>query len=504
MKQLRIAAGAMFHIAAFTLIWSLAFFLTSYVYDARSKEAVWSGMLESGSQIAALHGSNETNIEVLLEQLAALTQHRLVLMDASGRKLLFGGEAAAAFADSIDPADAGLVHAGQTFKQFEHPNLFQPGLAVTGQPLVIGGHLYGLFIQADTPGLFHDYGKQLVTLGVDLLFLFIIALLTTPMRKKQMHALKMMIAAIRRIAKGDFNVTFQESTQKGPWSELSKSLNHMAVQLNQMEHMRQEFISNVSHEIQSPLTSISGFARALHDVRLSPEERERYLNIIETESKRLSKLSDNLLKLTSLESQHHPYEPKPYRLDKQLRRIVLACEPQWLEKSLEMDVALDEVTIVADEDMLSQVWVNLLNNGIKFTPERGTIGVRLERQAGMAVVRITDTGIGIAEEDAEHIFERFYKADKSRNRSGGSGSGLGLSIAKKIIELHRGTIRVQSKLGAGTDFTVTLPLLPVRKHDHNGAGLSGVESGRGKPLPATLDIAVIRNAPNGRKPFSPE
>jgi two-component system phosphate regulon sensor histidine kinase PhoR len=138
--------------------------------------------------------------------------------------------------------------------------------------------------------------------------------------------------------------------------------------------------SNVSHEIQSPLTSISGFSRALQNEGLSTEERNHYLVIIETESKRLSKLSDNLLKLTSLESKQHPFDPKAYRLDKQLRKVVLACEPQWVEKGIEMDIDLGEVEIVADEDMMNQVWVNLIHNGIKFTPIGGTIRIELQQQ----------------------------------------------------------------------------------------------------------------------------
>nr|WP_282943692.1 ATP-binding protein [Paenibacillus sp. RC67] len=329
----------------------------------------------------------------------------------------------------------------------------------------MAGHPYALFIQADTESLFHDYGKQLVTVFVNFLLLFLLALLASPKRKKQMLSLKRMIDAIRKMAKGDFNVTFETHKDNGPWGELAENLNHMAVELNQIEQMRQEFISNVSHEIQSPLTSITGFARALHNDRLSVDERRHYLHIIETESTRLSKLSDNLLKLTSLESQHHPFEPKPYRLDKQLRRLVLACEPQWLDKNIEMDVSLDELTIEADEDMMSQVWVNLINNSIKFTSEGGTIGIHLNQQDNGAIIRISDTGIGISPEDQEHIFERFYKADKSRQRSNG-GSGLGLSIVHNIIERHRGFISVQSRIGEGTTFIIKLPL-KVSKQEKN-------------------------------------
>lgn len=279
-------------------------------------------------------------------------------------------------------------------------------------------------------------------------------------RDKRMEMFRPMIDAMRRIAKGDFTVSIPSDERvPGQLGELVESINHMAVELNQMEKMRQEFISNVSHEIQSPLTSIGGFARILQSDELSREERMHYLGIIEKESARLSKLSENLLKLASLESDHHPVERKRYRLDKQLRSVILACEPQWQEKGIDMDVSLENVVIEADEDLLSQVWFNLLHNSIKFTPAGGTIGVRLKQSGQQAVVFVTDTGTGISEKDAAHIFERFYKADKSRNRNTG-GSGLGLAIVKRIVEMHTGSVAVQSAPGEGTTFTVRLPALP--------------------------------------------
>jgi signal transduction histidine kinase len=265
------------------------------------------------------------------------------------------------------------------------------------------------------------------------------------------------IRATEQIARGDFNVRVNYNMRDDqPFGELAKSVNNMASELSQMEMMRQEFISNVSHEIQSPLTSIGGFAQALRDEQLSPEERLHYLSIIETESHRLSKLSDNLLRLASLEARNMKFEPRSYRLDKQLRNLILACEPQWRDKQIDIQVFLDEIDIKADEDLLGQVWINLIHNSIKFTSEGGRVCLDLHRQGDDIEVKISDSGIGIGEEDQTHIFERFYKADRSRERSRG-GSGLGLSISKKIIEMHQGTIAVQSILGAGTTFTISLP-----------------------------------------------
>ena len=279
---------------------------------------------------------------------------------------------------------------------------------------------------------------------------------------QQMRVFGPIIEALGRIAKGDFSVRVDDvfddhSREKVMVGELVHSVNQMALQLDQMESLRQEFISNVSHEIQSPLTSIRGFAQALRNDHLSPDERHHYLSIIDTESMRLSRITENLLRLASLESEQVKFEPKPFRLDKQIRNLILTCEPQWADKNLEMGVTLQEVEITADQDLLSQVWTNLLHNSIKFTPVGGQIAIEVCQQDSQVEFTIRDTGIGIPEADLPHIFERFYKADKSRTRSDNGGSGLGLSIVQKIVDMHQGTISVASQPGAGTTFTVRLP-----------------------------------------------
>jgi two-component system phosphate regulon sensor histidine kinase PhoR len=281
-------------------------------------------------------------------------------------------------------------------------------------------------------------------------------------RTQQDKFLHPLLHAMRMMAEGNFNIDLSYyKNQIGrrndhPYQKLIESIHHMADKLGKMEEMRQEFISNVSHEIQSPLTSISGFAYALKNDELSTKERKHYLEIIEMESLRLSKLSENLLKLTSLESEHQPFELKNYRLDHQLRRIILANEPQWAEKEIHFDISLENVTITADEELMDQVWINLIHNSIKFTPKAGTISVEaLKTDDYHRVVKIKDTGIGMDKEAKMHMFERFYKADKSRNRNHG-GSGLGLSIAKKIVDMHQGEIRVRSEPGKGTEILVRL------------------------------------------------
>jgi two-component system, OmpR family, phosphate regulon sensor histidine kinase PhoR len=335
--------------------------------------------------------------------------------------------------------------------------------------LLLSGTLIGTYFLTDA--LFHAIGYTpppfLVQVINSLLGLMLYALLAFGFfswgslrpgaKRRWLGILEPIVEAMERIAKGDFQVRLQHSVGANAIvGTLATSVNQMALELNQMEHMRQDFISNVSHEIQSPLTSIRGFAQALEDDQLGAHERHHYLSIIETESVRLSRLTDNMLKLASLESAQLQIDCKPYRLDKQIRSLILACEPQWSGKALDMDAALDEVIINADEDLLSQVWSNLLHNSVKFTPDGGRVSVAVQREGSQITCRICDTGIGIPEDAQPHVFERFYKADPSRERAR-EGSGLGLAIAKKIVELHQGTIGVASQPGAGTTFIVSLP-----------------------------------------------
>jgi signal transduction histidine kinase len=259
------------------------------------------------------------------------------------------------------------------------------------------------------------------------------------------------------IAQGDFDV-YVNPSDVFLHDDIAHGINKIAKELGSMEQLRQDFISNVSHEIQSPLTSIRGFAALLKNDALTVEQKNHYLDIIEAESKRLSLLSDNLLKLSALENGNEPLSIKQYRLDRQLEKIALMLEPQWRGKNITMEADLEKLTIQGDEDLLSQVWINLLHNAVKFTPEDGVIRIILKADNNEVYCQIVDTGIGIGSEDMVHIFERFYKVDKSRNRTQG-GNGLGLSLAKKIVELHGGHITLQSELGKGSTFIVYLPRL---------------------------------------------
>jgi two-component system phosphate regulon sensor histidine kinase PhoR len=287
--------------------------------------------------------------------------------------------------------------------------------------------------------------------------------------------------ALKRISKGDFSVVLpidkvQGGGRDNEFRKLAGNLNDMAQSLGRMEEMRQEFISNVSHEIQSPLTSIIGFAQALREPGITPGDRSRYLEIIESESRRLSRLSDNLLKLSALVGKDARIHKAEFRVDESLRAILIAAEPQWTSKSITVEAELHPCSVVADADLLAQVWQNLLQNAIKFTPRGGRIAVTMYEnspdtaagnltegnrdQTGTLIVSFRDSGIGIDEEHLPRVFERFFKADSSRSHADEtSGNGLGLAIVKKIVSLHNGQVRAESAgLGQGAVFFVQIPL----------------------------------------------
>lgn len=276
------------------------------------------------------------------------------------------------------------------------------------------------------------------------------------------NLLSPILDALERIGAGDFSTRLNQENHNGVGG-LVKSVNRVAIQLDQWEKLRQQFVSDVSHEIQSPLTSIRGFACTLKRDDLSPADRRRYLEIIETESQRLSRLATSLLDLTSLDAAQYQFDPQPFRLDSQIKNVILNCEAQWSGKQIEMDASLEEATIIGDEGLLRRLWINLIQNSINFTPGGGEIRVALCPGRSHHRVTVTDTGIGIDPPDLVRIFERFYRADRARTGSHG-GNGLGLAIAKRVVEIHGGTIIAQSFPGKGSTFIVELPAeAPVRR-----------------------------------------
>ncbi|GIP26455.1 hypothetical protein J23TS9_15850 [Paenibacillus sp. J23TS9] len=323
-----------------------------------------------------------------------------------------------------------------------------------GFPLQTADEQLALIIHPEESNI----SQMLMILGV--VILIVIAVANTKFilfTSVVVRPLKALTAATKKIAKGNYDLDLQ-TTSKDELGILSEQFQHMARELSQIEMMRQEFVSNVSHEIQTPLASISGFISILQNAGLDEAEQRRCLDIIRHESMRLSRLSENMLRLAAIDSNQCSFYPSLVRLDSQLRRIVVAAEPQWADKRINIHLKLSKTAIQADEDLLSQVWLNIFSNSIKFTPEGGEIFIELQTRNDEIGVIIRDSGIGIAEEDRIRVFERFYMADKSHNRAAG-GSGLGLAIVKRVVDLHGGRIEIDSPTGKGTVVTVFLPAM---------------------------------------------
>lgn len=268
--------------------------------------------------------------------------------------------------------------------------------------------------------------------------------------------------AAERVAKGDFSakVPLRRQTKKHPYDEveaLAATFNQMTDDLKSIEYLRKDFTSSVSHEIKSPIATISGYAQLLRDETLDAETRRAYTLAISESCAQLSRLSDNLLRITRLESGKRKPLAEPFQLDEQLRRTLAAMMPEFRRRKLELSVDLCAARIVSDRELLEQVWQNLLRNAIKFTPEGGSIRVGLTTQEGAFRVQIADTGIGIDESAQKHIFEKFFQADTSHHTE---GSGLGLSLVKRIVDACGGEITVESQLGKGSTFSVTFPARP--------------------------------------------
>lgn len=261
--------------------------------------------------------------------------------------------------------------------------------------------------------------------------------------------------AITEVADGNLDVQI-DTDHAGEYREMYETFNHMTCELKSTKQEMQNFINDFSHEFKTPITSISGFSKYLIETGTDCESPERmeYLQIIADESTRLSSLAQKTLLLTKMEACQIIPDQKNYSLTEQIRHCVITLMPEMDAKQIE--VALDgaDCNYYGNPEFMEQIWINLLNNAIKFTPEKGTITIHIQQSEAGISVSVQDTGIGMDKETAERVFEKYFQADTEHAVR---GSGIGLSIVQRIVNLCGGTIRVESTLGVGSTFTVILP-----------------------------------------------
>jgi signal transduction histidine kinase len=296
----------------------------------------------------------------------------------------------------------------------------------------------------------------LLVIGIVLVAATVVgSVLTVPLSRHYLKPLDELMAATKAVADGDFSVRIEEDTAIGEFREYIHSFNKMAQSLGSLELLRSDFINTISHEFKTPVVSIRGFAKLLQNPNLTEEQKKLYTDTIITQSQRLTTMSANILLLSQYENTQTMTGREVYSLDEQIRQCIHLQERSWLQKDIQLSGDLEPVSYYGNPDILSHLWSNLLSNAIKFTPQGGEITISLTQKNDQIEARFRDSGVGMDEKTLQHIYEKFYQGDSSRQSD---GNGLGLAIVKRVVTLCEGTISVHSQPGQGTEFVVTLPV----------------------------------------------
>lgn len=349
---------------------------------------------------------------------------------------------------------------GSYYERGRLGGMFEEEHIIAAEPVIVNGKAAGIIIAAEPTGgsfkgfvfnimrMFLFAALMALAIGFIVIYLFTMNL-TRPLR--DMHK------ATKAYATGDFSprVTVSGSDEL---AELTDAFNRMAASLALQESSRRSFVANVSHELKTPMTTIGGFIDGILDGTIPPEQEKHYLQIVSTETKRLSRLVTSMLNMAKIEAGEMHLQPKPFDICQEIFNTMLNFEQIIDKKHIEIEGldTLQPTVIYADRDMLHQVLYNLVDNAVKFT-ENGKIAVRVMQTASETTVAIRNTGTtGISSEELSRVFERFYKVDKSRSYDV-KGAGLGLYLCKTIIEMHGGTIHAQSNGEDFVEFSFTIP-----------------------------------------------
>ena len=298
------------------------------------------------------------------------------------------------------------------------------------------------------------FGRHVPILLLALVSLLLGAVIALYVGRLIVRSVQNISEAFDSLSAGDFAVRVPENGRIREIREMARHFNAMACDLSHTETLRSDFVANVSHEFKTPIAAIEGYATLLQNHSLSREKHDHYVEKILENSRRLVNLSGNVLMLSKLENQEIVPGKTEYRLDEQLRKCILLLENRWTEKEIEWDIDLFRQSYYGNEELLEQVWVNLLDNAIKHSPVGGSVAVSLSDAGAALTVRIADHGDGMSADVQKHMFEKFYQGDSSHKAE---GNGLGLALVKRIVELCKGQVIVKSAPGKGAEFEVSLP-----------------------------------------------
>lgn len=322
--------------------------------------------------------------------------------------------------------------------------------------ILIMSMLAFLYIQVGNTTLVHKKPLPLILFIILCSSLVIGTAITVMVGRKILSPITDFSKAAKEIAKGNFDIYLSESHHVNEISDVAHHFNIMVQELRSIETLRNDFVVNVSHEFKTPIAAIEGYATLLQEDHLSKDEHDEYTGMIIDSARQLSNLSGNILKISKLENQEMLTEQNEYRLDEQLRQALLLLEPLWAPKQINLNIELDEINYYGNEELMMQVWLNVIGNAIKFTSECGEISVSLHLNSPWISIVISDTGIGMPPAVRKHIFEKFYQGDPTRSAE---GNGLGLPLVARIISLSGGTIEVSSVPEEGSTFTIKLPAI---------------------------------------------
>ncbi|WP_052747370.1 sensor histidine kinase [Salinicoccus sediminis] len=321
-----------------------------------------------------------------------------------------------------------------------------------GVPVMLGGERHALFIKQDSSLMFSEFHIILLVFFVTAVLVSLIFIIV--MSRRLTEPLGRLRTAANEIRRENFDYDIASgSYSRDEIGQLAVSLDAMKGQLQENHRMRQKFISDVTHDLQSPLVNIQGYAKLLEDGEVEGGEAREAASVVHSEAKRLSSLASQLMLLSKFDHQSYTAKMEPVRLDGQIRDVIRVFRWRLDESGIDLSYSLDEVTVESDSDLLWNVWDNLVSNAVKYSSDGDEIAVTLKDMGDHVEVSVRDTGMGIPEDALDKVFERFYRVDAARSSE---GSGLGLAIVLETVEMLGGTIEVDSTPGAGTEFIVKL------------------------------------------------
>jgi len=433
----------------------IGFVLANVVYVAFTKDKIVQQNMVVAEQIVRvleeIHVSSRT-VEPFLESVGRLG-YQIYWVNDSGEQAYFGEpfDRSRLPARTLDQVLSGTPYLGKDglWDQWWLMGHFSNDIRNTvGYPLMIGDQAYALFVKPDSKLLFSDIHMVLAGFIVTVSIVSMLGVIL--MTKRLIRPIAELSEATKAIANEDYTYSL-EIDRKDELGQLAENFLQMQQQLQHNDSARKSFISNVSHDFQSPLMNIQGYADLLGSPNLDEKERLQYAGIVSDEAKRLSNLTKQLLLITSLDQSGYPVKKSRIRLDRQIKETIRKHQWSLQDSNLSISYKLDEAVLFSDRELLAIVWDNLMTNAIKYNQPNGHIFIGCRIDGDRIVISFEDTGIGLSAESAGHIFERFYRVDTTRKKD---GTGLGLSIVQEIVTLLGGTISLESKPGQGTAFTV--------------------------------------------------